>query len=185
MKMLEKNLGGSVEEIYEIKTKSRSVIVNESGKILVANYGGVYLFPGGSVEEGENPLDTIIRELKEETGFSLQQMECFLKVNYFQNRYPTRDGRVINRLLITYYYIGYEAGAIKCERKLTEKEIKDGFELKYYSIEEIEQMLLQNKTDNPRCEYFDKEMKLVIDNYKKLDDKIYKVKKRSLNSIVK
>ena len=70
-------------------------------------------------------------------------------------------------MLITYYYIGREKDTIKHNRKLTEKEIKDGFELKYYSVEEIGRMLEQNQTENPRNEYFNKEIKTIIEHYKK------------------
>lgn len=32
---------------------------------------GDYKFPGGGMEEGENRIDTLAREIKEETGFDL------------------------------------------------------------------------------------------------------------------
>lgn len=167
MKILTTNIGETIQNPDEIKMKSRAIITDNVGKILLANYGGVYLFPGGSIDDGENPNDTIIRELREETGLEFQQLEPFAKIRYFQNRYPTRDGRTIDRLLITYYYIGRQKDAIKYDRKLTEKEIKDGFELKYYSVEEIGRMLEQNQTENPRNQYFNKEIKTIIEHYMK------------------
>lgn len=167
MKILTTDIGETIQNPDEIKMKSRAIITNSEGKILIGNYGGVYLLPGGSMEDGENSNDTILRELREETGFEFQQLEPFAKIRYFQNNYPTRDGRTIDRLLITYYYIGREKNAIKHERKLTEKEIKDGFELKYYSVEEIERILEQNQTKNPRNEYFNKEIKILIGHYMK------------------
>ena len=167
MKVLTTNIGETIQNPDEIKMKSRAIITNNEGKILIANYGGVYLLPGGSIEYGENPGDTIIRELREETGLELQRLDPFAKIRYFQNSYPARDGRTIDRLLITYYYIGREKDAIKHDRKLTEKEIKDGFELKYYSVDEIERALEQNETQNPRNKYFNKEIKTIIEQYKK------------------
>ncbi len=165
MKVL--SIGETIQNPNEVKMKSRAIIIDNKGKILIANYGGVYLLPGGSIDEGENPNDTIIRELKEEAGLEFQQLEPFAKIRYFQNRYPTREGRTIDRLLITYYYIGSEKDAIKYHRELTEKEIKDGFELKYRSIEEIERMLSENETQNPRKKYFNKEIRTVIEYYKR------------------
>ena len=167
MKILTTDIGETIQNSDEIKMKSRAIITDNEGKILIGNYGGVYLLPGGSIDTGENPNDTILRELREETGLEFQQLEPFAKIRYFQNRYPTREGRTINRLLITYYYIGIEKDAIKHDRKLTEKEIKDGFELKYYSVGEIGRMLEQNRTENPRNEYFNKEIKTIIEQYKK------------------
>ena len=167
MKILTTDIGETIQNPDEIKMKSRAIITDNEGKILIGNYGGVYLLPGGSIDDGENPNDTIIRELREETGLEFQELEPFAKIRYFQNRYPTREGRTINRLLITYYYIGREKDAIKHDRKLTEKEIKDGFELKYYSVEEIGRMLEQNQTENPRNEYFNTEIKTIIEHYRR------------------
>lgn len=168
MKILTTDIGETIQNPDEIKMKSRAIITDNEGKILIGNYGGVYLLPGGSIDDGENPNDTIIRELREETGLEFQELEPFAKIRYFQNRYPTREGRTINRLLITYYYIGREKDAIKHDRKLTEKEIKDGFELKYYNIYDIERILEQNETQNPRSEYFNKEIRTVIEHYRKI-----------------
>ena len=165
MKVL--NIDETIQNPDEVKIKSRAIITDNEGKVLIANYGGVYLLPGGSIDEGENPNDTIIRELSEETGLEFQQLEPFAKIRHFQSRYPTREGRIIDRLLITYYYIDSEKDAIKHDRKLTEKEIKDGFELKYCSIEEIERLLKQNETQNPRNKYFNKETKTIIEFYRR------------------
>ena len=167
MKILTTDIGEIIQNPDEIKMKSRAIITDNEGKILIGNYGGVYLLPGGSIDDGENPNDTIIRELREETGLEFQQLEPFTKIRYFQNSYPTRDGKTMDRLLITYYYIGRDKDAIKHDIKLTEKEIQDGFELKYYNIDDIERVLEQNQTQNPRSEYFNKEIRTVIEHYRK------------------
>ena len=167
MKILTTDIGEPIQNPDEIKMKSRAIITDNEGKILIGNYGGVYLLPGGSIDAGENPNDTILRELREETGLDFQQLKSFAKIRYFQNSYPTREGRTIDRLLITYYYIGIEKDAIKHDIKLTEKEIKDGFELKYYSVEEIGRMLEQNQTENPRNQYFNKEIKTIMEHYRR------------------
>lgn len=161
------NIGETTQKPDDVTMKSRAIIRNEEGKILIANYAGVYLLPGGSIDEGENPNDAIIRELREETGLEIKGLEAFAKMKYFQNNYPTREGDTINRLLITYYYSGNEQNAIKHKRELTEKEIKGGFELKYYHIDEIERLLQENKTENPRNEYFNEELRTIIECYKK------------------
>jgi mutator protein MutT len=51
-------------------------IFNNDGEVLLlkrpkqAHQGGLWSFPGGKVEGSEMPLDTAIRELKEETALS-------------------------------------------------------------------------------------------------------------------
>ena len=166
MKVITKDIGESVQDIDDVRIKSRAIIVNSKDEILVANYGGVYLLPGGSASDGEDKYSAIVRELMEETGLEINKLDLFLKLKYFQKGYPTRSGNVINRLVLTYYYVGNEKDAIKGDRKLTEKEIKDSFELRYYSILELEDILRKNKSDNPRIEYFNEELMEVIDSYK-------------------
>ena len=155
------------EKFTKKKLKSRAVLVNSSNEILVANYGGVLLLPGGSIEGRETPDKTIHRELKEEIGIDMktEQLKPFVKVRYFQPNYPERSGNKTNRLAVTYYYHGH-IESISDERDLTEKEKKDGFSVEFYSINQIQEMLNSKKSDNPRRLYFDRELQAVIDYYK-------------------
>ena len=155
------------EKFTKKKLKSRAVLVNSSNEILVANYGGVFLLPGGSIDGKETPDETIHRELNEEIGVDMkpEQLKPFVKVRYFQPNYPERNGNTINRLAVTYYYLGH-INSISVERELTENEKKDGFTVGFYSINQILEMLNSKKGDNPRRLYFDRELQAVIDYYK-------------------
>ena len=94
-----------------------------------------------------------------------EQLEPFVKVRYFQAKYPERNGNKINRIVITYYYLGH-LNNISNERNLTESEKKDGFNVDFYSIEQIQEMLKNKESNNPRREYFNRELQIVIDYYK-------------------
>ena len=51
-----------------------AIIVNEAGEILLVKhtYGKLnWEIPGGRAEDGESPVDTAIREVREETGLSV------------------------------------------------------------------------------------------------------------------
>lgn len=62
-----------------MKTRNISIVVlyTESGKILLqerkgfSKFGEVWTFFGGKIEEGETPLDAVVREIKEELNFEL------------------------------------------------------------------------------------------------------------------
>ncbi len=62
-----------------MKTRNISVVVlyTESGKIFlqergkVSKFGEEWTFFGGKIEEGETPLDAVVREIKEELNFEL------------------------------------------------------------------------------------------------------------------
>lgn len=50
------------------------IVENENGEILLVKdrYKGIYTFPGGQVEVGENLIDALTREVKEETGIDIE-----------------------------------------------------------------------------------------------------------------
>lgn len=51
-----------------------AIIVNDAGEVLLVKhtYGKCnWEIPGGRAEEGESPVDTVIREVREETGLSV------------------------------------------------------------------------------------------------------------------
>jgi 8-oxo-dGTP pyrophosphatase MutT (NUDIX family) len=53
----------------------RAVIVNENKLLLVRNNKGDYKFPGGGSEKAESYEDTLIREVREETGYLVNSVK--------------------------------------------------------------------------------------------------------------
>lgn len=146
-------------EIEKTSIKVRSILVS-SRKILIANYGGVYLLPGGSVDNKEDCDTAIVRELKEETGIKYDYKDlkkvCLLK--HYQRDYPTRSNKKLNRLVFTHYYLGKYKGINLNKIQRTEKEIQDGFKLELLDCDEIMQYICLNNSKNKRKKYFDKEL---------------------------
>lgn len=69
------------------------VIRDSDGRILITqrarhvHQGGLWEFPGGKLEAGENVLQALRRELQEEVGIEVQSASPLIKINY---RYPDR-----------------------------------------------------------------------------------------------
>ena len=74
-----------VNEIVEFNSKVRAVLIDEKNRVLIARYGNVLLFPGGSIDNGENIDNAIIRELKEETGtvYEKSDLSFLTKMDFF------------------------------------------------------------------------------------------------------
>ena len=64
-----------------------AVIIIDEDKILllrrIKKGKEYYAVPGGTIEEGEKPEETAVREIKEETNLDIELGEVFCKVNDF------------------------------------------------------------------------------------------------------
>ena len=161
-----------VNEIVEFNSKVRAVLIDEKNRVLIARYDNVLLFPGGSIDDGENIDNAIIRELKEETGtiYEKSDLSFLTKMDFFQKNYVKRNGKIQNRLISTYYFLGaYKPIKLQLQC-LTEKEKKDGFKLELVPLEQLEKLVLKNQNDNPRNIYFQREIleiiRLLINKFK-------------------
>lgn len=79
--------------MHDIIHVAVGVIKNSQGQVLLAkrpldtHQGGLWEFPGGKVEDGENVNDALRRELREEIAIDVVSAEPLIKIQY---RYPDK-----------------------------------------------------------------------------------------------
>ena|GEM_PF-4153613 len=140
------------------------------------NMHGLYMLPGGSIEEGEKEEKALIRELKEEIGDEDIKFEKqpFLKIERYNKYYYTRKfDRNVNKLTITKVYEGFlEKDEIsKGIQNLTQEEKGKGFELEFVNISKIKYLIETNKTDNIKKDEFSKELLCILREFKYYKEK--------------
>lgn len=77
----------------EILLVAACALVDPDGRVLIAQrpagktMAGLWEFPGGKVEAGERPEDTLIRELEEELGIVVDA-QCLAPLTFASHSYP-------------------------------------------------------------------------------------------------
>ena len=159
------------DEITEVLDKARIILRNENGEFILSHFERVYFLPGGKIELGENPVDTIKREMKEETNINilLDDTEPFALVKNYLRDYEAQDGTIVNRLVNTYYFTGFTSKDDIEYFNLTLPEKRDDLRAFYIDMEEARELLKEYNKDNPKATYLALETLKVLDEYEKMN----------------
>jgi 8-oxo-dGTP pyrophosphatase MutT (NUDIX family) len=140
---------GNEETHYVLRKAARALAFNGEGKIaiLFVSKKNYHKLPGGGIESGEDIKTALKREIMEETGCNVEirPVDVGTVIEY-------RDGDGL--LQVSYCYLSDVTGE-PGEVAFTEKEIRNGFQLKWLDLEEAISAL---KNDAP-SESFEKFMR--------------------------
>ena len=122
---------------------------------------GTVQFPGGHLKDKEELKNGLIRELEEETGMIIKEVnEPYFGIKHYLKDYPVIGN---NRSVEIYYFLiktnqKYDLNNIK----LDDQERNGEFELYYLPLKEINKHLKENESNNPINKVINKEMLLAL-----------------------
>ena len=107
-------IGDNYTGSYNVERIACRAVIIEGNKILLScemKYD-IFMLPGGGIEDNENDLECVIREVIEETGNVIQPSECVLQIDEYYGK-----EKYVNK-----YFLAKIVG--KSNRHLTEHEME-------------------------------------------------------------
>jgi len=131
-------------DITEVVKRVKVLIINSNKEVLLGYSHNEYQFPGGHVEENEELIDAVNREIEEETGIilNLSDIKPFAcSIGYWKD-WPEKNK---NRKTEVYYYEVFSDIKPNYNNvKYTDHELDGNYSLKYISLDNIEKELNDN-----------------------------------------
>ncbi|HET8991772.1 MAG TPA: NUDIX domain-containing protein [Candidatus Saccharimonadales bacterium] len=100
-------------------------IVIDGKKILLSKQTNGYNLPGGGINFGENPLEAVIREIKEETGITASNPRLIEASTYY---FTSRSKQEVTYQAVALYYVcDFQPGSLSADGlEDYEKEFTEG-----------------------------------------------------------
>ncbi len=158
----EENLNEDELDFSVIRVKG--LIINGKKEILLAHNNGTYQFPGGHKEENETLEESLIREIKEETGITTKlDNGPFMQITTYDGNYFNTGKKVSNK--IYYFVINTDDNPNFSETQYDELECQTEFNLFYVKIDYLREFLEKAVLENSIDSKIAKEMLFVVDEY--------------------
>ena len=127
------------ESILKIREASRAVLFDENNLIplLFVSKHNYHKLPGGGIDEGENKIQSLIRECIEEVGSEIEVQGEVGKIIEFRSKWDLKQ--------ISYCYYGKIIS--KGEPDFSEKELSDGFKVIWVSLKDA---IFKVENDKPK-----------------------------------
>ena len=117
-----------------VRNSARSIIIRNGTVAMIHSLKyDYYKFPGGGIERGEDPIDAMIRETREESGLVVKP-ETIKEYGYV-HRVQKSDSDETKCFVQDNYYYLCEAEECKVSQDLDEYECKESYTLEFVAPE--------------------------------------------------
>ena len=110
------------------------LLINEKNEILLEKRSdnSLYCLPGGSIDFDETVIEGVKREVKEETGISLDKVELMMILSGNKEQFKYPNGDVTDYVDLIFY-----SNVNSKEINLNNKHDDESLSIKFYSINEL------------------------------------------------
>ena len=134
VKELTLNLAEGIDDgTFLERTAARGIICHKGKYLVILGKYGDCKFPGGGMEQGESLQDTLLREVREETGFHV--IPEAIREGYLVHE--KRKGEPEDILIMDSYYYFCDVERTSGEQELDDYEAEYGYEVHWLSLEEM------------------------------------------------
>ncbi len=125
---------------------ARAIVKNEQGlyAVMYSEKFNLYSLPGGGIEDGEDSITALRREILEETGCSCDQVEELGIV--IENRFSCNCTRIASYYAVT-------TGSSSGKLHLTQAEIALGTSVQWHTFEEVLRLIRDGRPDTPQKKF--------------------------------
>lgn len=156
------------EELTRRVIRVKALLINSNNELLLGYSHDTYQFIGGHIEEGEDMIEGLKREVEEESGIILKDEKInpfFLRKKYLRN-YPNESD--ISCYEYYYYTINTDRLPNLGNVNYTEAEKVGKFELRYIPLDQLEEEFEENKKVSERTAIVQEENLEAIKIFKNL-----------------
>ena len=124
---------------------ARAIVKNQHGQyaVMYAEKYNIYTLPGGGVEDGEDILTALRREILEETGCTCDEVRELGTI--YENRASLDYTQVNHYFIVTTNEIG--------QSHLTEAELANNTVVQWHSFEEVQRLISEPTFDRVQGKY--------------------------------
>lgn len=154
-----------IEDVEDTVIRVKGLLLNDKQELLIEHNNHTFQFPGGHWKQEEPLEETLIREIKEETGIKVEiEQGPFMLIEEYYDNYLLTGRKRCNKI---YYYAISSNDLPKIEEtNLSELEKQTDFHLFYIPMSDMETFLEENIKNKTIDDIIGYEMIEVMKEYK-------------------